>query len=72
MTKIKFLGWISSLAGKREMDVQLDTPVQLKEILPFSLHERNIIIIVNNEPGSEETVVKDTDQVALMPVISGG
>ncbi len=70
--KLKFLGWISSLAGKREMDVQLDIPVQLKEILPFSLHERNIIVIVNNEPGSEETMVKDADQVVLMPVISGG
>lgn len=70
--KIKFLGWISSLAGTREMDLQVDSPVQLKEILPFSLHERNIIVVVNNESASEETVVNDCDQVVLMPVISGG
>ncbi|KYK37252.1 MAG: hypothetical protein AYK19_21840 [Theionarchaea archaeon DG-70-1] len=70
--KVKFLGWIASLAGRREMDVAVETPVQLKEILPFSLRERNIIVIVNNKPGSEETVVKDNDHVTLMPVISGG
>lgn len=70
--KIKFLGWISSLAGTREMDLQVDSPVQLKEILPFSLHERNIIVVVNNESASEETVVNDCDKVVLMPVISGG
>ena len=70
--KIKFVGWISSLAGTREMDVRVDSPVQLKEILPFSLHERNIIVVVNNESRSEETFVNDCDQVVLMPVISGG
>ena len=71
--KIKFLGWIAPLAGKREMVVNLEKPVQLKEILPFSLQGKdNIIVIVNQEPGSETTVVKDTDYIALMPVISGG
>lgn len=70
--RIKFLGWIASLAGKREMDVTVETPVQLKEILPFSLRERNIIVVVNNKPGSEETVVHNNDQIMLMPVISGG
>ncbi|MBU7013244.1 MAG: MoaD/ThiS family protein [Theionarchaea archaeon] len=70
--KVKFLGWISSLAGRREMQVDLDNPVKLGEILPFSLQGRSIIIIVNNEPGSGETVVKNSDQVTLMPVISGG
>ncbi len=69
---LKFLGWISSLAGRREMEVKLENPVPLRDVLPFSLHERNIIVIVNNKPGSEETLVKDTDQVMLLPVISGG
>ena len=70
--RIKFLGWIASLAGKREMEVEIEAPVQLREILPFSLHERNIIIIVNSRPGSEESVVNNEDSVTLMPVISGG
>lgn len=70
--KLKFLGWISSLAGKREMDIDLEEPVQLKDILPFSLKKRNIIIVINDEAGSEESMVKDTDRVALLPVISGG
>ncbi len=70
--KIKFLGWIASLSGKREMDIEIEAPVQLREILPFSLHERNIIVIVNNRPGSEQSVVKNEDNVTLMPVISGG
>ncbi|MBU7018824.1 MAG: MoaD/ThiS family protein [Theionarchaea archaeon] len=70
--KVKFLGWIASLAGKREMDVMVEKPVQLKEILPFSLQGRNVIVIVNNNPGSGETVVEDTDEIAVLPVISGG
>jgi sulfur carrier protein ThiS len=70
---IKFIGWISSLAETREMDITLETPEQLKNILPFSLQgKENIIIIVNNEPGSATTVVSNKDQVLLMPVISGG
>ncbi|MBU7048463.1 MAG: MoaD/ThiS family protein [Theionarchaea archaeon] len=70
--KVKFLGWIASLAGKREMDVKVEGPVQLKEILPFSLQGRNVIVIVNNNPASGETVVEDTDEIAVLPVISGG
>jgi molybdopterin converting factor small subunit len=69
---IKFLGWISSLAGTREMNIALKEPVKLKEILPFSLEGRNVIIIINNRPGSDETMVKKGDKVALFPVISGG
>lgn len=70
---VKFLGWIASLAGKREMEVTVETPVQLKEILPFSLQGKdNIIVIVNQKPATEDTEVKDTDQVTVMPVISGG
>jgi molybdopterin converting factor small subunit len=69
---LKFLGWISSLAGKREMDLHLETPVQLKELLPFSLQGKNIIVVINNRPGSEESIVHDTDYVALLPIISGG
>ena len=70
---IKFIGWISSLAGRREMHVTLKNPDQLKNILPFSLYgKENIIIIINNKPGSPTTVVSDEDQIILMPVISGG
>ncbi|MBU7011538.1 MAG: MoaD/ThiS family protein [Theionarchaea archaeon] len=71
--KVKFLGWIASLAGKREMEVSLERPAQLRELLPFSLQGRdNIIILVNNNPGSEEVTVENQDHVVLMPVISGG
>ncbi len=70
--KVKFLGWISSLVGKREMDIDLDKPVKLKDILPFSLQKRNIIVVINDTAGSEESVIKDTDRVVLLPVISGG
>ena len=71
--KLKFLGWIAPLAGNREIDITLEKPVQLKDILPFSLEGRdNIIVIVNNKPGSGETIVENKDRVALMPVISGG
>lgn len=71
--KVKFLGWIASLAGKREMEVTVAEPVQLRDILPFSLQGKdNIIILINNKPGSEEMTVEDQDQVALMPIISGG
>ncbi len=71
--KVKFVGWTASLAGKREMEVKVTNSVQLREILPFSLQGRdNIIVVINNKSASAETVVKDTDTVALMPVISGG
>ena len=71
--KMKFLGWIAALAGRREIEVKVGKPVRLKELLPFSLQGKdNIIVIVNNKPGSAETIVEDDDYVALMPIISGG
>jgi molybdopterin converting factor small subunit len=55
------------------MDISLETPDQLKNILPSSLLEKeNIIIIVNDEPATPKTLVSDRDQVILMPIISGG
>lgn len=70
---IKCIGWISSLAGNREMNIPVENPNQLKNILPFSLEGKDsIIIIVNDQPGSPESVVSNEDHVVLLPVISGG
>lgn len=69
---VKFLGWIASLAGRREMEVELEGPVQLRDILPFSLQGRNVIVVVNNKAATGETLVEDRDEVVVMPVISGG
>jgi molybdopterin converting factor small subunit len=46
--------------------------VALREILPSPFPEKNIIVLINQRAGTLDSLIKDEDSVALMPVLSGG
>ncbi|MCG3217392.1 MAG: MoaD/ThiS family protein [Candidatus Heimdallarchaeota archaeon] len=75
MVNFRLIGPFVNIAGFREKEIIIDAPKALKTfefILKFEpLYER-MIILVNGESGTIETVVSNDDKVKILPVIGGG
>ena len=72
MAELKFFGYLADIAGARAKEVNLETPVPLRKILPPSFPEKNIIILINEKAGHLDSLIQNEDRVVLMPVLSGG
>jgi molybdopterin converting factor small subunit len=72
LAELKFFGYLADIVGTRAKGIKLEKPVALKEILPPSFPEKNIIILINQKAGHLDSMIHNEDQVALMPVLSGG
>ncbi len=72
MAELKFFGYLTDIAGARKKEMRLEKPVTLREILPPAFPEMNVLILINQNPGRLDSLVRDEDTVALMPILSGG
>jgi molybdopterin converting factor small subunit len=72
LAELKFFGYLADIAGAREKEMSLEKPVALREILPASFPETNVIILINQEVGHLDSLIRNEDRVALMPILSGG
>jgi molybdopterin converting factor small subunit len=72
LAELKFFGYLADIAGAREKEMSLEKPVALREILPASFPETNVIILINQEVGHLDSLIRNEDHVALMPILSGG
>ena len=72
MAELKFFGYLADIAGTRAKEVVLEKPVRLREILPPSFPEKNIIILINQKAAHLDSLIRNEDHVSLMPVLSGG
>ena len=72
MAELKFFGYLSDLAGTRIKELNLSSPVKLRELVPSTFPETNIIILINQKVGNLDSEIKDNDSVVLMPILSGG
>lgn len=72
MAEIRFLGYLSALVGRRTEEVELTKPVPLRELLPPSFPNENIIILVDEHPADLDTPIRPQSSVTLMPMLSGG
>ncbi len=72
MAELKFFGYLSDLVGTRIKQLRLEQPVTLKELLPPTFPDTNIIILINQKVGNLDSEITDQDTVVLMPVLSGG
>ncbi len=72
MAELKFFGYLADIAGARAKEMNLEKPVALREILPASFPETNVIILINQEVGHLDSLIRNEDRVALMPILSGG
>ena len=72
MAEIRFFGYLCDLVGTRVKEVALECPTALRELVPPTFPETNIIILINGKPGSLNSKITDKDSVVFMPVLSGG
>jgi molybdopterin converting factor small subunit len=72
MVEIKFIGFIAEKMGSREMKVSLKQPVKLKNIVEVELSNDRAIVLINQNRGNLDSLVKNGDKVKIMPVVSGG
>ncbi|MGC8974884.1 MAG: MoaD/ThiS family protein [Thermoprotei archaeon] len=85
--RIKFFGILRDFAETESADVELRESVKVKELLSFlssrlkwfseflkKVEEANIslIILVNERIVSEEYLLKEEDEVTLLPPAAGG
>jgi molybdopterin converting factor small subunit len=72
LAELKFLGYLSEVVGTREENLVLDKPTPLREVLPPSFPEKDIIILIDSKVGDLDSLIKNENSVILMPILSGG
>jgi len=77
--KIKAFGITREIVGKRELVIEMNgdkTVSGLRKILdekyPGMKGLKSLLIAVNNEYADDTTLLKDEDEIALIPPVSGG
>ncbi len=82
MVKVRLFASLRDLAGRPGFDLALSRPIPLKGLwsqlqpeIPRIMEwvkEKRVLIAVNQEMATEETVIHDGDEIGLMPPFSGG
>lgn len=80
--KVRFFAMLKTKAGKEEATLTVPEHIpfaQLKDILKKEfpalaefIDRKSIMISVNQEFADKNTIIKDGDEVALLPPFSGG
>ncbi|MCK5552480.1 MAG: MoaD/ThiS family protein [Deltaproteobacteria bacterium] len=72
MAELKFLGYLAGIYGKKRAEIPLENPRKLREILGVEFPEDRSIVLINRRVGNFDSIVRDGDEVVIMPMISGG
>lgn len=82
MVKIRFFAMLKNKVGQEEVNLDVPENISLekfKQILKKEfpaitefLDKKSIMISVNQEFATNNTMIKDGDEVALLPPFSGG
>ncbi len=72
MAELKFFGYLADLVGTRTMNVPLEKPVPLREILPSNFPKADILILINQKAGGLDSRIENDHSVLIMPILSGG
>ena len=82
MITIKYFASLKSIAAKEEDSLDIENPIsidQLSDIISKTapkmgavIREKKVMISVNQEMASADTIIRDGDEVAFLPPFSGG
>ncbi len=82
MITIKYFASLKSIAEKDEDSLDIENPIsidQLSDIISKTapkmgavIREKKVMISVNQEMASADTIIRDGDEVAFLPPFSGG
>ena len=82
MITLKYFASLKSIAEKEEDQLDIENPItldQLSDIISKTtpkmgelIREKKVLISVNQEMASVNTIIHDGDEVAFLPPFSGG
>lgn len=82
MVKVRFFAIIKNLAGKEDAQFEVSGSVKLKDLVGMiekdfpkvgeMLRAKKVLVSVNQELGNDDMLVKDGDEVAILPPFAGG
>lgn len=80
MATVKFFGWAKDLAGTAESTMDLPAEIStdgMWDVLiarypSLASHRKSFMLAVNREYAAAGAVVRDDDEVAVIPPVSGG
>lgn len=82
MITIKYFASLRAIAEKEEESLDIENPItidQLSDIISKTapkmgeiIREKKVMISVNQEMASADTIIHDGDEVAFLPPFSGG
>ncbi|MBI5902575.1 MAG: MoaD/ThiS family protein [Deltaproteobacteria bacterium] len=82
MITVRFFAMLKGLAGAEEKAYPVEAPItigELKELLKRDfpalrpvIDSRSVLVSVNQEFAGRRTLIKDGDEVGLLPPFSGG
>ena len=82
MVKVRFFAIIKNLAGKEDAQFDVGGSIKLKDLIGMiekdfpkvgeMLRAKKVLVSVNQEMGNDDMLVKDGDEVAILPPFAGG
>ena len=82
MITLKYFASLKSIAEKEEDHLDIENPItidQLSDIISKTtpkmgemIREKKVLITINQEMASVDTIIHDGDEVAFLPPFSGG
>ena len=78
--KARFFGLYSELVGSSQVDLEIEDKISLAELKQklfvffpqLTAYNDNLLLAVNSEYGTAEQQLKDGDEIAVLPPLSGG
>lgn len=72
MAEFKFIGYLAEIVGNREVKIVLENPRKLRDILRIEFPEKRSIVLINQHVENFDSLVRNGDNVVIIPIISGG
>jgi len=72
VAKIKLIGFFRFVLGKEVIEVQLEKPTKLINIIGELPDKERAIVLINGRNGGFDSEITDSDEVMIIPIIGGG
>ncbi len=82
MVTVKFFAVLKKLTGREDLLIPIRQPVTLKEIfdqieieipqIRTIIKEGRALVAINQEMATEDSMVQDGDEIAMLPPFAGG
>ncbi len=72
MARIKLVGFFRYVLGKELIEIQLEKPKKLIDLIGELPDKERAIILVNGKNADFTTEINNNDEVIIIPIIGGG